>query len=60
MPIPAYTKQFESDTKWVKKRGKNLEKMKGIGPIWRYPLPQSNQLTLWTQSAKKHKLKRDR
>lgn len=30
MLIPAYTKQFERDTKRMKKRGKNLEKMKII------------------------------
>ena len=30
MLIPAYTKQFERDTKRMKKRGKNLEKLKMI------------------------------
>ena len=30
MLIPAYTKQFERDTKRMKKRGKNLEKLKII------------------------------
>ena len=30
MLIPAYTKQFERDTKQMEKRGKNLEKMKII------------------------------
>jgi len=30
MLTPAYTKQFERDTKRMKKRGKNLEKMKII------------------------------
>ena len=30
MLVPAYTKQFERDTKRMKKRGKNIEKMKII------------------------------
>ena len=30
MLIPAYTKQFERDTKRMEKRGKNLEKLKII------------------------------
>ncbi len=30
MLTPAYTKQFERDTKQMKKRGKNLEKLKII------------------------------
>ncbi len=30
MLTPVYTKQFESDTKRMKKRGKNLEKLKII------------------------------
>ena len=30
MLTPAYTKQFERDTKGMKKRGKNLEKLKII------------------------------
>ena len=30
MLVPAYTKQFEPDTKRMEKRGKNLEKMKII------------------------------
>lgn len=30
MLTPAYTRQFERDVKWMRKRGKNLEKMKII------------------------------
>lgn len=30
MLIPAYTRQFERDTKRMKKRGKNIEKLKII------------------------------
>ena len=32
MLTPAYTRQFERDTKRMKKRGKNLDKLKIIVP----------------------------
>ena len=30
MPMPAYTKQFQKDVKMIKKRGKDIEKLKYV------------------------------